>query len=576
MSTFDRSLVWPILRLARKLSRRRRSRQSPLLGGIATLVTVIGIGSAVAATAMAFVLGMALLPGAEPFTLLLVWDGVIVVFLLLWLTGLLVQLQLGGESLSLDKLLHLPVSPLGAFLMNFVGSQMRVSLLMFLGAMLGLTAASALSLGPAHLILIPLVLAFASLVTAVTHQLQSWLARLFVNKRRRGTVVAVTVLTFIILVNLPAVMRPFFRDADVSIWEILQIERWTLLVNAVLPPGWLALGAWGAGRGQIWISLLSAAGMFGIATLSLRRCYRKTIDALAQGGAQARDPKPAATAPKPAPRTAPPSNSTSASRGLATLSMLFDGLTRHVPERSRAVVWVSLRIWMRAPQGKMVLLSPLLLIMLYVLLFARLGSGAWAAQFAVLAMMGFMIVMAFNLFANLFGQDGNGFRALVLAGVPPREMLLGKNLALLPYALILGTVIMAVLQWVHPLAPSHVLANAAQLLILYLVGCMLGNAFSIRAPWPMSATSMGSRNAPAVTFLASFLILLLLIVSIAPLAIPIWIEKRFAPAVPIYLAVSVIELGLVALLYRRMLAGQSRLLTERLETVLERVTQPID
>ena len=567
-------LVWPILGLAWKLSRRRWSRQSPLLGGIATLVTVIGIGSALVATAMAFVMGMALLPGAEPFTLLLVWDGAIVLFGLLWLTGLLVQLQLGGESLSLEKLLHLPVSPLGAFLMNFVGSQMRVSLLVFLGAMLGLGAASALSLGSAHLILIPLVLAFASLVTAVTHQLQSWLARLFVNKRRRGTVVAVAVLIFVTLVNLPALMGTLFRDAGVSIWDILQIERSTVVVNALLPPGWLALGAWGAGQGQIWISLLSAAGMFGIATLSLRRSYRKTVEALARGGAQARDPKPAATAPKPAARTAPPSNSPS--RGLATLSRLFDGLTRHVPERSRAVAWVSLRIWTRAPQGKMVLMSPLLLIMLYVLLFARLESGAWAAQFAVPAMMGFAIVMAFNLFANLFGQDGNGFRALVLAGVPPRDMLLGKNLALLPYTLILGTLITAVLQWVHPLVPSHVLANAAQLLVLYLVGCMLGNAFSIRVPWPMSATSMGMRNASAVTLLSSFLILLLLVVSIAPLAIPIWIEKRFAPAVPIYLAVSAIELGLVALLYRRVLAGQSRLLTQRLETVLERVTQPVD
>lgn len=572
MRTFDASLVWPILRLARKLSRRRWERQSPLLGGIAILVTVVGVGSAVAVMALAFVLGTALLPGTEPFTLMLVWDGLIAVFLLLWITGLLVQLQLGGESLSLQKLLHMPVSPLTAFLMNFVGSQMRVSLLVFLGTALGLSAASVVTLGPAHLILVPLVLASAALVAAVTHQFQSWLARLFVNKRRRGTIVAAAVLIFVVIANLPALMNRFLRGSDLSIWEIVQAERWAVVANAVLPPGWLALGAWGAGRAQVWIGLLAVLGMFGIAALSLRRSYRKTLDTLALGEGATPDPKPVSGPPMT-------SAATVARRPSAMptgFSKLFDGFARHIPDHARAVARVALKIWMRAPQGKMVLLSPVLLIMLYVLIFSDLGSGEWATQFAVLSMMGFMIIMAFNLFANVFGQDGNGFRGVILAGVPPRDLLLGKNLALLPYAVTLGIVIIAVLQWMHPLPLTHVLANTAQLFVLHLIGCMLGNSFSVRAPWPMSATSMGMRNATAVTFLASFLILLLLVLVLLPLALPLWIEKRFAPGIPIYLIVSVIELAVVALIYRRRLATQARLLAERLETVLERVAQPVD
>lgn len=595
MTRLDTSIVWPILRLAWKLSRRRWERQSPLLGGIAVLVAAIGIGSAVVAAVMAFVLGVAFLPGVEPLVLMLVWDGVIALFLMLWLTGLLIQLQLGGESLSLDKLLHMPISPSSAFLVNFLGSQLRVSLLIFLGVMFGLAAASVATFGAAQLILFPLVVGLAALVTCVTHQFQSWLGRLFANKRRRGTVVAVAVLVFVALVNLPALVNWSLRGTDVSL-GMEQIEQWALVANAVFPPGWLALGAWGASGSQIWISALAIVGMFGIAFLSLRRSYRKTLAAIAladrpsaakpasrQGGTVGTSPsRPRAGDDK---KTLPAMTGTGRALGMpVALAKLLHPITRHIPDHSRAVASVALRLWIRSPQGKMVMFSPLLLIMLYLLLFRDIALGDWGAQSAighlpVLAMLGFAIMMAFNLFSNVFGQDGNGFRAVVLAGVPPTQLLFGKNLALLTYTLTVGALIIAVLQWVHPLPVTHVLANFLQLLVLYLVGCMLGNSFSIRVPWPMSATSMGMRNATAASFLASFLILLLLFAFIAPLQIPIRLEMRLAEggsSLPLYLIFSLVELTVVGFVYHRLLRSKGRLLSTRMESILERVTQPVD
>ena len=580
MIRFDTSIIWPILRLASKLSRRRWERQSPLLGGLAVLVLAIGIGSSVVAAAMAFVLGIALLPGAEPQVLMLVWDGVIALFLMLWLTGLLIQLQLGGESLSLDKLLHMPISPSSAFFLNFLGSQLRVSLIIFIGVMFGLAAASVAVLGVAHLVLFPPILGLAALVTCVTHQFQSWLGRLFANKRRRGTVVAVAVLVFVLLVNLPALLNRSLLGGDVS-WGMEQIGQWAFVANALFPPGWLALGAWGAAGGGVWIGALATVAMFGIAFLSLRHSYRKTLDAIAlddrpgRRAIRARDkPKPGPVAPKTGLALAMP----------PALGKMLEPIMRHVPDHSRAVAWVALRLWIRGPQGKMVLLSPLLLIMLYLVIFRGVTQGDWGEQSAighlpVLAMLGFMIMMAFNLFSNVFGQDGNGFRAVVLAGVPPTQLLFGKNLALLPYALAIGALIIAVLQWVHPLPATHVLANFAQLLVLYLVGCVLGNSFSIRAPWPMSATSMGMRNATAVSFLASFLLLLVLFAFIAPLQIPIRLEMRLAAAgssFPLYLIFSLLELAVVGFIYRRLLRSKGRLLATRMESILDRVTQPVD
>ena len=551
-----------------------------MLGGLAVLVTALGIGSAAVAAVMAFVLGTALLPGVEPLVLMLVWDGAIALFLMLWLTGLLIQLQLGGESLSLDKLLHMPVSPSSAFFVNFLGSQLRVSLVVSLGVMFGLAAASVAVLGVAHLVLFPLVLGLAALVTCVTHQFQSWLGRLFANKRRRGTVVAVAVLVFVALVNLPTLLKQSLLDSDVS-WGMEQIGQWVLVANALFPPGWLALGAWDAAGGGVWISGLATVGMFGIGILSLRRSYRKTLGAIALDDRTG--PTPAATEDKTPPVRAAVGRRAYSRDALALvvppgLGKMFEPIMRYVPDQSRAVAWVALRLWIRGPQGKMVLVSPVLLIMLYLLIFREFAQGAWAVQFVALAMMGFMIMMAFNLFSNVFGQDGNGFRAVVLASVRPTELLFGKNLALLPYALVVGSLIIAVLQWVHPLPTSHVLANFAQLLVLYLVGCMLGNSFSVRAPWPMSSTSMGMRNATAASFLASFLILLLLAVFIAPLAIPFAVERSLGDgsSIPVYLIFSLLELTVVAYVYRRLLRSKGKLLATRMESILGRVTQPVD
>ena len=410
--------------------------------------------------------------------------------------------------------------------------------------------------------------------------------------------VAVAVLVFVALANLPALINPLLRGTDVS-WGMEQIEQWALVANAVFPPGWLALGAWGAIDGQVWIAPLAMIGMFGIAFLSLRRSYRKTLAAIAL-----------ADRPGTAKSVSAPDEGVDLARGLPraedneatepafpaagataralvmpeALGKLLQPIARYIPDHSRAVASVALRLWIRAPQGKMVLFSPLLLIMLYLLVFREMVQGDWGPQnamghLAVLAMLGFMIMMAFNLFSNVFGQDGNGFRAVVLAGVPPTQLLFGKNLALLPYALGVGALIIAVLQWVHPLPATHVLANFAQLLVLFLVGCMLGNSFSIRAPWPMSATSMGMRNATAASFLASFLILVLLFAFIAPLGLLIWLERRLGEggtSIPLYLIFSVLELIVVGFVYRRLLRSKGRLLNTRLESILERVTQPVD
>ena len=62
--------------------------------------------------------GLLVLARASAPVVMLVWDGVAVMFLMFWLLELVNELQ-RSEILSLQKFLHLPVSLSGVFLISF-------------------------------------------------------------------------------------------------------------------------------------------------------------------------------------------------------------------------------------------------------------------------------------------------------------------------------------------------------------------------------------------------------------------------------------------------------------------------
>ena len=108
-----------------------------------------------------------------------------------------------AEVLSIDKFLHLPVSVKGVFLINYLSSLLSVNLGLFLSAMLGFSLGLVFAKGPAMLVVLPLVAAFALAVTALTYQFQGWLASLMTNPRRRRAVIMVATLVFILVSQIP-------------------------------------------------------------------------------------------------------------------------------------------------------------------------------------------------------------------------------------------------------------------------------------------------------------------------------------------------------------------------------------
>ena len=334
----------------------------------AVLVTIFAVGAMVAVIPLfiaAFLVGTYAIPEASPAHLLYAWDGVIVAFLFFWSIGVLTELQ-RTEPMALSKFLHLPVSVNGAFLINYLSSLCRLSMIVFLPVMLGFSLALVVTKGVFLLPVLPMLLAFLLMITALTYQFQGWLAALMSNPRRRRTVIVVATVVFVLIVQLPNfinVLAPWgnvqhrvdranalteemnklkqevasktigpaeyairikeageaYKQADQQADRDLA-KKWeqnAQIVNMLLPIGWLPLGVAAMAEGRIMPALLGLLGMTAIGAGSLFRAYRTTIG-LYQGQASNGKRRPARRRSprdrRPRPRAGKPLDRSSRSR----------------------------------------------------------------------------------------------------------------------------------------------------------------------------------------------------------------------------------------------------------------------
>ena len=169
---------------------------------IMTFVMVIALLAGIGFFFAGFLVGQLGLAQAPPVVQMAVWDGLVAIFLFSWTAGVVAELQ-RSESLSLEKLLHLPVSLTGAFLINYFATLVSLSMIVFIPATTGLSLGLVFVKGPLMLLLFPLLAAFVLMVTALTYQFQGWLASLMQNKRRRRTVLVIVTASVILLGQLP-------------------------------------------------------------------------------------------------------------------------------------------------------------------------------------------------------------------------------------------------------------------------------------------------------------------------------------------------------------------------------------
>src|SRR5207248_4705457 len=126
-------------------------------------------------------------------------------------------------------------------------------------------------------------------------------------------------------------------------------------------------------------------------------------------------------------------------------------LEQHVPwvsEQAAAIALGGFRSLLRAPEAKMMLLTPIILVVVFGSMF--LGRRGDPPEM-VRPLMGFgamatVLLGMVQLLGNQFGFDRSGFRVFVLCPARRRDILLGKNLAFAPMAAGLAGLLVLLLQ----------------------------------------------------------------------------------------------------------------------------------
>jgi ABC-2 type transport system permease protein len=526
-----------------------------------------------------------------------------------------------SEVLSLDRFLHLPVSLKGAFLINYIASLFSVTLVVFAPFMTTFAIGQALSRGPLMLLVLPLLVAFFLMVTTLTYQFQGWLASLMSNQRRRRTVIVVVTAAFILLCQIPNLVNLLnlrrlpqandiiartarekqeqeelnesfqqhkitvdeyvkrskeIRDKDDDLFnkeKALSERRFAAtvrLINSFLPPGWLPLGAEGAAQGTAWPALLGTLGMTSIGAFSLWRSYRTTLR-LYTGVFTAGKRRPVAVA-----AAAPPK------RGKPSVGLL-EWQVPWVSEQVSAIAVAGFRSLLRAPEVKMLLLTPVILIVVFGSFFVvkSVDLPEMVRPLPAYGAMSMILVNLTQLVGNQFGFDRGGFRVFVLSSAPRRDIIVGKNLAIAPFAVVMSTLLIALVAVVLPMRLEHLLAMLPQLVAMFLLFCLLANCMSILTPMPVRSGALRPVNPKGTALLIQlaffFLFPLIWVPTLLPLGVEVAVEQLTdIRGIPICLLLTVVGCALVIIVYRVVVTWQGAWLQRREQKILEVVTSKLE
>ncbi len=573
-----RTMLW----LRWRLSRNQWRRGGALNAILMIVVVYAGLVLAAIGGVAGLAAGIFALPHARPEEILLLFDGLIAVFLFMWLVGLVTELQ-RSELFDLTRFLHLPVALRDVFLLNYLTSLLCFSMAAIVPVMIGLTLGLAVGCGPAMLLLLPLVLGFFFMITAWTYRLRGWLAALMINKRRRQAVIMGVTLVFILLFQLPNLIvnvwggpghtRPPRTAEEIEQWQAErqqsegEMEAVFSAVHQVVPLLWLPNGAEGLAEGRVGPALWGALGMIALGSWGFVGAYRGTLR-FYQGSETAR---PLAASP------------IAKTRHDERKTILVERSLPFVPQPVAALAMAVLRSMSRAPEVKMALT-------VNVVIFGGVGAGIMvrgtgaapieARPFIACAVAAVTFLGMTQLLFNHFGFDRNGFRALVLLPTPRRHILMGKNVALFVLAFGVFSLILVLVTALAHLRFVDVVSAVLEFAAVFLLMSVLGNLASILVPYRVGAGTMKATNMTSLTALMIFVSHLTSMAAILPVLLPPLLGMLIGyfsplPAAAATLLCAALLTALAALLYRQTLDPLGRLLERREPRILDMVTHEV-
>jgi hypothetical protein len=563
-------------------------------GGLgAVLAVLVGFGAVVIAVLCftAAVLGAAFgLGDAKPTVIMGVWFGATAVFLILWMVGLLTELQ-RSETIDLQKLMHLPVALGQLFVVNYLVSHFTLSIIVMVPVMLGLAIGLVIARGPEMALLIPLAFSMVVMITAWTYCLRGWLASMMSNPRRRRMVIMCISLSFILLAQGPNLYFNVLGRQSASSQKSVSGEEWKRQRNSpdaasqqmfnnlvaaqgFIPPLWVSVGAQGLAEKHVLPALYGTLGCLGLATLGLRRAYCSTVK-FYHGE----------TGDKAAARGQPADTSAKTPRAtLKSGNRFLEWQLPVVPEQSAALALATLRSLLRAPEVKMALASSMIsLLIVGAMVFLRSPPtlSDMTKPFVATGVVTFSTFILVQFFANQFGFDRDGFRSLILSPAERRLILLGKNLAILPVGFSFGLILLALVSVWLRLPPLAVVAALFQLMTLLLIASLGGNLLSILMPFRIQPGTMKPTKMPGLAMFVMILCQLLLPIAMAPVFAPpllalLWHRADLPAFVPVNLICSALLCGVLVLIYWQALSPLGRLLQRREAKILGVVTVEVE
>lgn len=575
------TIVWLRWRLTRNQWSRGGLLNAVLTMIVAVAVLVLGVVSGVAGV----LVGIFVLAEASPLRLLLAWDVFIGLFLLAWMIGMVLEIQ-RSETIDISRMLHLPISLRDIFLVNYLASHLTFSIILFLPWTLGLCVGLILSRGGFMIGLLPLVLGFIFMISAWTYCLRGWLITLMMNKRRRRAIIAGVTFTFILLSQLPYLIGNLQQDrkrhgsnttqsapADEQTTtrpgspDKKSLPRVVLLAHNYVPFLWVGNGAMSLAQENVWPAVLGAAGAFGIGGLGLWRAYRSTLH-FYQG--QATD-KSITQKPK-------------AEKVAANRRNFLERQLPGVPEEAAASALAFFRSLIRAPEVKMALATNVIMMLFFgAIIFVRRVDTLSEnfKPFIATGAVAFTFLGMSQLMFNQFGFDRAGFRALVLSPVPRRQILLGKNLALLPVAGVIGLTLIVLVKFALRIPFVYVLAASLQLVAAFLLFSIAGNLLSVLVPYRIAPGSLKPTKSSTKTNLLIIVSHLLFPTAMVPIflvpALGLLLSSLgWLKAAPTNFFLSAVLLVLLAFFYRLSLVPLGDLLQQREKEILQVVTKEVE
>lgn len=565
-----KTIVW----LRWKLSQNQLRKAGKFLRVFLTILTVLAIIATIGVAVAGFLVGRFPLAHAPIAVVMYVVDGLVMGFLFFWMIGILAEIQ-RSESIDLNKLLRLPVTLKDAFVVNFIATHLSLVVLLTVPFVAGLTVGLALGRDTRLVVLLPLYLGFLFLISSWTYYLRGWLVQLMVNPRRRRTIIISLTAGMILIAQLPNIffnvihrttMRGQPKNGAQMEEKLTAMKGVADKLHYFLPPLWVGWGTRKAADNVWWPAAGSVLFCIAGGAIGLSRAYQSTLRFYRGAGKVA------------------VLRTTAKTESARSTKRPLEGRLPFLADDISGAGLAFLRSMVRAPELKMALLGPVLMVGVLVMVFLGrdVGSGLRkAAPLVAIGMTVFSFTGILQIAFNQFGWDRTGFRALILLPTSRRSILLAKNVATSCLMLSLGMIIYVPVALFLHLPLTDLLSGLLQVISAVIMLCAVGNYFSIILPVRMNAGSLKPTKMPVTTTLAMMLLTLMLPIYM----IPVYIGPALALLAAltrsnwshlVNLACSVGVLVCVSVLYGLSLKPLGRLFWEREQRILQTVTVEIE